>query len=49
MAKAKALNVMLTRGEAEEILGDIQGHSDCNYGITWETLECGILDFDRNR
>ena len=37
---------MLTRGEAEEILGDIQDHSDCNYGITWETLEFGILDFD---
>ena len=49
MTKAYELNVMLTRGEAEEILCDIQDHSDCVYGITWETLACGILDFDRNR
>jgi hypothetical protein len=41
-----ALNEMdgkvITREQAQSILDQIDSHHDCELGITWETIRCGI-------
>ena len=39
---AKQGGKVVTEEQAGEILQSVLHHHDCEYGITWETLRCGI-------
>ena len=40
--KAQEMGHSLSDEICLDILGDVQRHHDCNYGITWESIECQI-------
>lgn len=42
MYRAKDIKKKITRKQAMEIVGNISRTHDCNYGITWETLDYHI-------
>ena len=43
--KAKEMEISCTEEQAQEILGLIQHDRDCEYGITWLTIESFIDDY----
>lgn len=47
--QAEENNRPVTMDEAGEIIRQIREYHDCEYGITWMTLECGIDDAIENR
>jgi hypothetical protein len=46
---AEDQGVKLSPEEADEILDDIDANQDCEYGISWMTLQCYVDDYVRDR
>jgi hypothetical protein len=42
LMRAEELDVELTTEEAENVIGLIDSKQDCNYGITWDTIDIFI-------
>ena len=42
LGRAKELGKKITRKQAQEILDEIDHKQDCEYGISWTTLDCFI-------
>jgi len=40
--QAKELGVDITSEIAAEVLESLENHHDCNYGITWETIDAAL-------
>jgi len=43
------METKITKEEAEEVIRNIHHHADCEMGISWTTIECGIDDMLYNR
>ena len=43
--KGKELDYDIHQDDAAEILNDINNGANCEYGITWEDIEYGIVSF----
>jgi len=41
--------IKLNNEEVGMILDNIHQHTDSELGITWETIRCGVCDFDQER
>ena len=44
LGRAKELGKKISRKQAQEILDQIDRKQDCEYGISWSTLDCFIND-----
>jgi len=42
IAKAKEREIVVTEEQAFEILTSMKSQHDCNYGITWETIDAHL-------
>ena len=40
---------VLSENEAMQILKSLKYSHDCNYGITWETIDAEIANFEGNK
>lgn len=49
LEQAKMLGIEISQQEAEEIIESVHKHADCEYGITWLTLEIAIEEKERQR
>lgn len=49
LTKAKEKEIKLTEKEARLILKNLQRNHDCEYGITWETIDTAIEFFVSER
>lgn len=43
---AKNNDKSITLDDADEILSNIERHIDCELGITWQSIEIAVDDFD---
>ena len=42
--RAKELNILLSEEQVAKILKDMERQHDCNYGVTWETIDYHVRD-----
>ena len=42
---AKEMGYELTKNQAAEIIEDIHSHIDCEFGVTWMTVQVNIEDY----
>ena len=40
--RAKENNIIISQEDAEIVMEDVRYHHDCNYGVSWETLDVFI-------
>lgn len=46
---AEEENIELTEDEIENIRQDLGENTDCNYGITWDSIRSRVLDIMHSR
>ena len=42
IGQAEQMDIVLTPEEVDKVLDNLERHHDCNYGITWETIDSTI-------